>query len=102
MRWPSERWDRVLDRAAGRRPAGHGVQSGGHGTAAPRREEDSRGGVAALDLIQRERFDLVLTDIRMPRLDGPGLYRELTRRDPELARRLIFLTGDTLSPDFQA
>jgi hypothetical protein len=61
MRLPSERWNRVLDRAAGRRPAGHGVQSGGHGTAASRGKEDSRGGVAALDLIQRERFDLILT-----------------------------------------
>jgi len=55
--------------------------------------------VAALDLLQRERFDLILTDIRMPRLDGPGLYRELRQRDPGLARRLVFLTGDTLSPD---
>ncbi len=56
-------------------------------------------GAAALDLIRRERFDLILTDMRMPRLDGPGLYRELKRQDPELARHLIFLTGDTLSPD---
>ena len=56
-------------------------------------------GAAALDLIRRERFDLILTDIRMPRLDGPSLYRELKRQDPELARHLIFMTGDTLSPD---
>jgi FixJ family two-component response regulator len=34
----------------------------------------------------------------MPELDGPGLYRELQRRQPQLLQRLILLTGDTLSP----
>ena len=35
----------------------------------------------------------------MPELDGPGLYREVERRHPGLARRFVFLTGDTLSPE---
>jgi CheY-like chemotaxis protein len=43
-------------------------------------------------------YDLILSDIRMPELDGPGLYWELERRDPQLLQRMIFLTGDTLSP----
>ena len=34
----------------------------------------------------------------MPELDGPSLYWELDRRDPQLLNRMIFLTGDTLSP----
>ncbi|MBI1958577.1 MAG: hypothetical protein HYS36_05035, partial [Candidatus Rokubacteria bacterium] len=40
----------------------------------------------------------ILSDIKMPELDGPGLYRELERRHPDLASRVIFLTGDRLAP----
>ena len=43
-------------------------------------------------------YDLILSDIKMPELDGPGFYRELERGYPHLLRRLGFLTGDTLSP----
>lgn len=45
---------------------------------------DAPDGKAALDLIRRERPDLVLCDLRMPRLDGPGLCEAL-RADPALA-----------------
>jgi CheY-like chemotaxis protein len=39
------------------------------------------------------RFDLVITDLAMPDRDGIWLSNELVRRDPALARRMIFLTG---------
>jgi two-component system NtrC family sensor kinase len=35
----------------------------------------------------------------MPNMDGRELYQELERRDPLLASRTIFITGDTVSPD---
>jgi CheY-like chemotaxis protein len=35
----------------------------------------------------------------MPELDGPGFYRELERNYPHLLQQVIFLTGDTLSPE---
>lgn len=35
----------------------------------------------------------------MPYLDGPGLYRELECRYPKILWRIIFLTGDALSPE---
>ena len=35
----------------------------------------------------------------MPDLDGPGLHRELTARSPALARRVVFVTGDVLTPE---
>jgi PAS domain S-box-containing protein len=53
---------------------------------------------AALGMLTAGGFDLILSDIRMPELDGPGLYWEIERRDPHMLQRMIFLTGDTLSP----
>lgn len=40
----------------------------------------------------------ILCDIRMPDGDGPGLYDWLAANQPELARRIAFVTGDTLGP----
>jgi CheY-like chemotaxis protein len=44
-------------------------------------------------------YALILSDLRMPELDGPGLYRELEAHAPHLCRRFIVLTGDSLSPE---
>ncbi len=55
-------------------------------------------GLVALELLDTARFDAVVSDLRMPDLDGPGLWRALRERHPALARRLVFVTGDTLSP----
>jgi two-component system NtrC family sensor kinase len=55
------------------------------------------GGRAALDRIGERRYGLVLSDLRMPDLDGPALYRVLVERDPGWHERIVFLTGDTLS-----
>jgi DNA-binding NtrC family response regulator len=41
-------------------------------------------------------FDAVLCDMRMPRLDGPGLYRALETIRPDLIGRLLLMTGDVL------
>jgi len=35
----------------------------------------------------------------MPDIDGAGLWREVVPRHPQLARRMLFVTGDTLSPE---
>jgi len=56
-------------------------------------------GEAALRHFEREAFDLVLCDVRMPRLNGRALFSEVEARQPALARRFILMTGDTLSPD---
>jgi len=53
-------------------------------------------GLDALRRLDAEPFDLVLTDLKMPGLDGPALYAELSRRHPHLAHRVIAITGDTL------
>jgi CheY-like chemotaxis protein len=59
-------------------------------------------GQEALDRIAQHDYDLVLSDLRMPVLDGPGLYHALVQGHPEMIGRLAFITGDSLSPEIQA
>jgi len=59
-------------------------------------------GGAALAKARVQPYDLILSDIRMPEVDGPSFYRELARRDPQLLPRVIFMTGDTLSASTRA
>ena len=51
-------------------------------------------GVAALTLARAKPYDVVLFDLRMPKMDGPTFYSELKRERPELARHAVALTGD--------
>jgi CheY-like chemotaxis protein len=44
-------------------------------------------------------MDLIVSDIRMPEMDGPALFAWLQRERPELAARVAFVTGDTLGVD---
>jgi two-component system NtrC family sensor kinase len=64
--------------------------------------ETAANGLLGLAKLQEQVFDLVLCDLRMPKLDGPGLYRELQHRQPQILPQIIFLTGDTLSPETRA
>jgi PAS domain S-box-containing protein len=57
------------------------------------------GGRRAIERLGQIAYDLVISDLRMPDLDGPALYRELERNWPHLTRRILFVTGDTLSVD---
>ncbi|MCU0491487.1 MAG: ATP-binding protein, partial [Chloroflexaceae bacterium] len=59
-------------------------------------------GAAALDVVSRESFDLILSDIKMPGMSGFDLRNAIHQRDPELAQRIVFTTGDTISPATQA
>ncbi|MEM7247826.1 MAG: response regulator, partial [Acidobacteriota bacterium] len=59
----------------------------------------ARDGQAGLDRILESEYDCVLADVKMPELDGPSLHAELVERVPELARRVVFMTGDTLSEE---
>lgn len=54
-------------------------------------------GREALERMGEERFDVILTDIRMPDLDGRALYREIEQRWPERAAQVVFVSGDTLT-----
>ncbi len=57
------------------------------------------GGKAALQRLEGTQPELVVSDVRMAGLDGPGLHAEVARRWPALERRFVFMTGDTLGAD---
>ena len=54
-------------------------------------------GAMALKMLGQRAYDLILSDTKMPVLDGEGFYTEIERRFPRLRRRIVFLTGDILS-----
>ncbi len=49
----------------------------------------------AVGLLAREDFEIVLSDVRMPELDGPSLFHFLEKHLPATKNRVIFVTGDT-------
>jgi signal transduction histidine kinase len=51
-------------------------------------------GLEALEQVGARPFDLIICDLKMPRLDGPAFHRQLVARHPMLARRVLFVTGD--------
>jgi CheY-like chemotaxis protein len=55
-------------------------------------------GFDALAMIEGTDYDVIITDVKMPRLDGPGLYQAVQGRRPELLSRFAFITGDLLNP----
>jgi signal transduction histidine kinase/DNA-binding NarL/FixJ family response regulator len=56
-------------------------------------------GREALERMRGQSYALIVSDVRMPDLSGPALYRELLRVHPALARRVVFVTGDIVSPE---
>ena len=56
-------------------------------------------GSEALNRASKEPFDLIISDLRMPKFGGREFYEELERRNPAMAARLVFSTGDTVRGD---
>lgn len=56
-------------------------------------------GREAWNLLQRESFDVIVADFRLPDLSGHVLYEMLRKSRPHLADRVLFMTGDTVSEE---
>ena len=56
--------------------------------------EHAGDGEEALARVKTQAFDLVVCDLKMPRLDGKAFYRLLSAIAPGLSKRVIFVTGD--------
>jgi CheY-like chemotaxis protein len=54
-------------------------------------------GLIAKKMADDKSYDLCLTDIRTPDMNGIELYEHLEQEHPELACRVIFTTGDVMS-----
>ena len=59
----------------------------------------ARDGSQALKLALKQPFDLIICDLRMPRLGGREMFQTLARMHPAVADRIIFATGDTVRGD---
>ena len=68
------------------RVAGHEVQTAANGR-------------VALDMIEQEKFDLIITDVKMPEISGAEFYAALKRKGAALEQRLIFVTGDLMNAE---
>ena len=53
----------------------------------------------ALPLLRTRDYDVVLCDIRLPGVDGRTLYQQVQAERPEMARRFLICTGDSVSPE---
>lgn len=59
--------------------------------------ETASNGAEALRRIEAGRYDLIISDLCMPEVDGQKLYRAIQDKNPDMLDRLVFLTGDTIS-----
>ncbi len=55
----------------------------------------ANGGRLGLERVRGRRYDLVVSDVRMPEGGGEDFYRTAVQSDPTLHRRFVFITGDT-------
>jgi two-component system, NtrC family, sensor kinase len=54
-------------------------------------------GESALRFMAAGRFDLIISDWKMPGLSGQQLFERLLATDPDATKRMVFMTGDVLS-----
>jgi signal transduction histidine kinase len=62
----------------------------------------SSGAEALQVLAQDGSFDFVFCDLMMPEMSGMDVFAELSRRQPELTERVLFMTGGVYSPEVRA
>jgi CheY-like chemotaxis protein len=55
--------------------------------------DTAQDGAEALRLLDLHRYDLVLSDVRMPELDGPQLYNAIQQRCWAAMPAVVFMTG---------
>lgn len=49
---------------------------------------------SALEKIENEEYDVILSDFCMPTMNGKRFYHEIVHRNQRWAKKLVFITGD--------
>ncbi len=57
-------------------------------------------GQAGLERLAERTYDVIVCDLRMPRMDGVTFYREGERRNPAAARRIVLMTTHVRSDEY--
>jgi len=61
----------------------------------------AKNGRLALKKLSNASYDNVITDMKMPEMDGRELHSRIREIDPNLAANVVFMTGDTASVDIK-
>jgi len=56
-------------------------------------------GEEALARLEGGHYDLIISDLKMPRMDGIQLFGVVRERHPDMAERIMFITGDVIGTD---
>ncbi|MFI5279168.1 MAG: ATP-binding protein [Gemmatimonadales bacterium] len=64
--------------------------------------ETAGDGVEALAIALGGEHDVIITDVRMPKLGGREFFERLSGERPDVAARVVFSTGDTVRDDTMA
>jgi CheY-like chemotaxis protein len=63
--------------------------------------EAAENGMAAVRMFDAQPYDLVVSDLQMPQMDGPKLYGELQKRRPQGMPGFVFITGEDEAPEYR-
>ncbi len=63
------------------------------------RVDTADNGAEAAQKIRKKSYDAVISDVRMPQMNGIQLYDEILVVRPELADKVLFVTGDLIDPE---
>jgi CheY-like chemotaxis protein len=63
---------------------------------APVEPDTASNGTEALKLICKQSFDVIVSDISMPGMDGKTLFQKVLDMSPSQAGRMLFMTGDAV------
>jgi two-component system NtrC family sensor kinase len=56
-------------------------------------------GEEALARLEGGHYDLIISDLKMPRMDGIQLFGVVRERHPDMVERIMFVTGDVIGTD---
>jgi PAS domain S-box-containing protein len=56
-------------------------------------------GQDALATLGQRHYDVIICDLKMPTVDGMTFFKHISEQKPQLARRIVFVTGDVAATD---